>query len=66
MLMLASVTGVLKYPLWTGHMSCAPAKGERVMVRPTGKIGRLSEKQPSIHSWFKKKKKRVKANSGRF
>lgn len=47
--MLASLSCVLKRPLWTGHTSCTPAKGDTVMVRPTGRTGQPSVKPPSIH-----------------
>lgn len=49
MLMLASLSCTSRSPPWTGHTSCRPAKGDTVMVRPTGRIGRLSVKPPSIH-----------------
>lgn len=60
MFMLASLSSVLKRPLWTGHTSCSPAKGDTVMVRPTGRIGRLSLNPPSIHVWYNRTRKRVK------
>lgn len=52
MFMLASLSWVLKRPTWRGHTSCSPAKGDTVMVRPTGRIGRLSVNPPSIHVWW--------------